>query len=188
MIAFRIHKEQGKFPFVSYELCDIEVCEGKGIGCICEDFASLKIEFIPAYDVVRSVKKENNVSEYEHFIRVCCANGLEEEKVRHFLEYQILTDFLISNTDRHFNNFGVLRDTDTLKFTGMAPIFDSGNSMFWNCPNLPKKSSLLDIQTKSFRKREADMLKYVFNPDLINLDCLPGIKEIRDLLGKDLEI
>ena len=32
-----------------------------------------------------------------------------------YLEYQILTDFIITNTDRPFNNFGVLRDANTLK-------------------------------------------------------------------------
>ena len=43
----------------------------------------------------------------------------------------ILTDFVISNTDEHFMNFGVLRDTDTMKLLGPAPVFDSGNSMFF---------------------------------------------------------
>lgn len=36
----------------------------------------------------------------------------------------ILTDFVISNTDEHLLNFGVLRDADTMKLIGPAPIFD----------------------------------------------------------------
>lgn len=32
------------------------------------------------------------------------------------------------NKDRHFNNFGVLRNTETLEWLGMAPIYDSGSS------------------------------------------------------------
>ena len=48
------------------------------------------------------------------------------------MDYQTLTDFVISNTDEHLVNFGVLRNADTMKLIGPAPIYDSGNSMFYN--------------------------------------------------------
>lgn len=57
-----------------------------------------------------------------------------------FLEYQILT-----NTDRHLNNFGVLRDTHTLKSIGMAPIFDSGNSIFWQNPDCDELRKIYEM-------------------------------------------
>ena len=41
----------------------------------------------------------------------------------HFLDYMALSDFLISNTDRHFNNFGFLEDPDSLEFLSFAPFF-----------------------------------------------------------------
>ena len=43
-----------------------------------------------------------------------------------------MTDYLFSNVDRHLNNIGILRDPNSLKFIDFAPIFDSGNSMFYN--------------------------------------------------------
>lgn len=141
--------------------------ERNGLGCICKNFADSQIEFIPAYDVVCSQKKRNDLSEYEHFIKICVQHGLKESYVRDFLEYQILSDFVITNTDRHFNNFGVLRDSDTLRFIQMAPIFDSGNSMFWNRTDMTKDETLLDISITSFRKREADQLQYVTNPEFL---------------------
>ena len=127
------------------------------------------------------------MSYYEHFIQVCSETGLEAEYVREFLEYQIMTDFVITNTDRHFNNFGILRDTDTLKFVGMAPIFDSGNSMFWNCPNLLKGNDLLDIDVSSFAKKETGLLKYVKNPMMIDISKLPDKEDIRELIRKDID-
>lgn len=38
-------------------------------------------------------------------------------------------DALILNTDRHYGNFGVLFDTDTLEIRGMAPVFDHNRSL-----------------------------------------------------------
>lgn len=187
VVATLIHETQNKFPFVKYSLCDIEHSNGKAIGCFCEDFCTADVEFIPAYDVVNSIKKKNDLSVYEHFIYVCIQNGLSECEVRSFMEYQILTDFLITNTDRHLYNFGVLRDSSTLKYIGMAPIFDSGNSMFWNRKKIPVNQEILDITVNSFLTKEVELLKYVKTPYVINLNNLPSIKEIREILNLDEE-
>ena len=39
-------------------------------------------------------------------------------------------DALILNADRHYGNFGVLFDTETLEILGMAPVFDHNRSLF----------------------------------------------------------
>lgn len=184
-IATLLHKRQDKMPFTEYKLCEIEVSGVNGIGCVCQDFCTEDVEFISAYDVVSSVKKKNDQSEYEHFIAVCGEHGLEETEVRNFLEYQILSDFVLTNTDRHFYNFGVLRDSHTLEFIGMAPIFDSGNSMFWNCISVPQGNALLEIAVNSFRGREVDLLRYVQDPALINIEKLPSKEEISGFLKLD---
>ena len=184
VIATRLHERQGRVPFTQYELCEIMTEQGMRTGCICEDFADGETEFIPAYDIVCSAKKDNALSEYEHFIRLCSRGGLEESEVRTFLEYQILTDFVLTNTDRHFNNFGVLRDSASLSMVGMAPVFDTGNSMFWNCTALPLSDPLLSIPVSSFRKKEVDLLRYVTDYALVDIAKLPGESEIGTLLGK----
>lgn len=185
VIATLIHEKQQRIPFVKYSLCDIDNSSRRGIGCVCEDFCTVEIEFIPAYDVVNSMKKRKDISVYDHFIYVCQRNGLEETEVREFLEYQIMTDFLLSNTDRHLYNFGVLRDSRTLKFVGMAPVFDSGNSMFWNQKYVPEGQDVLDITVNSFLTREVELLKYVKNPFVLDLEKLPSVEEIRELLELD---
>lgn len=187
VIAARMHEKQGKMPYTEYKLCEIDVDGEQGIGCVCEDFCSESVEFIPAYDISNSQKKQNDQSEYEHFIEVCVKYGLQEESVREFLEYQILSDFVITNTDRHFNNFGVLRDSKTLKLIGMAPIFDSGNSLFWNRPIFARKEKLTDIPVSSFRKREIDLLKYVRNPWILDVNRLLAKEEVEEWLKKDID-
>ena len=183
VVASLIHQKQNTQPFVNY--APIQLSLDQPLCCICESFTSDDIEFIPAIDIVDSLKKDNAVALYEHFIRVCSMHGLDESVVRAFLEYQILTDFILTNTDRHLNNFGVLRDTHTLKFIGMAPIFDSGNSMFWQNPRLPELDDLTKIEVNSFRGKEMQLLDYVTDRSAVDLQHLPTCDELREIYEND---
>ena len=40
-----------------------------------------------------------------------------------------ILDYLIMNEDRHLNNFGIIRDVNTLEWLDVAPIFDNGQSL-----------------------------------------------------------
>jgi hypothetical protein len=180
VVATLLHKKQGKQPYVSYSTMRM----GE-IYCVCESFTSDEVELIPAIDIVESRKKDNAMSMYEHFIHVCVDHGLSEGAVRSFLEYQILADFVLTNTDRHLNNFGVLRNTKTLDFIGMAPIFDSGNSMFWKNPKLPEYDDLTKVEVNSFRKMEHQLLGYVQNREQLDLSKLPTDDELRNIYAMD---
>ena len=46
------------------------------------------------------------------------------------IKSMLVFDAMIYNEDRHFGNFGVLRDNHTGKVTGAAPVFDNGMSLF----------------------------------------------------------
>ncbi len=183
VVASLIHKKQNKMPYVHYK--PLKQPEMSQISCICESFTSDALEFIPAIDVVESQKKDNAMSLFEHFISVCARHGLSEDITRPFLEYQILTDFVMTNVDRHLNNFGVLRNTNTLQWVSMAPIFDSGNSMFWKNPRLPEYDDLENIKVNSFRQKETQLLQYVQNPDILNPDLLPSSEELQHIYEKD---
>lgn len=183
VVATLLHTKQGKQPFVCYNT--IQMGTSEQVCCICESFTSDRVELIPAIDVVESKKKNNAVSVYEHFIATCAAYGMAEETVRSFLEYQILTDYILTNTDRHLNNFGVLRDTKTLAFIGMAPIFDSGNSMFWQNPKLPEHDALTQIKVNSFRATEQQLLQYVQNRDQLDTSKLPTEDELLNIYAQD---
>ena len=183
IVATLLHKKQGKQPFVAYST--MRLGDAQPIYCVCESFTSDELELIPAIDIVDSQKKDNAKSHYEHFIAVCLAHGMAEETVRSFLEYQILTDFVLTNTDRHLNNFGVLRNTKTLEFVGMAPIFDSGNSMFWQNPRMPEYDDLSRVEVNSFRKSEAHLLEYVRDFGQVDLEKLPTGDELRGIYEMD---
>jgi len=40
-----------------------------------------------------------------------------------------ILDFIMLNNDRHLNNFGIIRNVCNLNWIGIAPIFDTGQSL-----------------------------------------------------------
>lgn len=183
VVATLLHKKQSTASFTTYT--PVRLPKQSQIHCMCENFASSDLEFIPAIDVINSKKKDNATSYFEHFIQICSEHGMVEDETRSFLEYQILSDYVLTNVDRHFSNFGVLRDTHTLKYVGMAPIFDCGNSMFCDNPLLPQSGDLTKISVNSFRSQEGQLLRYVTQPKLLDCEKLPTVEELREIYTLD---
>ncbi len=120
--------ERLNIPHVPYSLMN----QGDYPYSVCEDFITPETELISAWYVMRTRKKQNHISIYQHYID--CCDELEIPNVRDFLDKMIVLDFLIVNEDRHQNNFGVIRNAETLQFIGASPIFDSGTSLWHNKP------------------------------------------------------
>lgn len=180
LLASTIHLLQGTdIPYVSYST---QRLKDGGIACICPCFTSEKTEFISAYELLESGKTANSLNNYQAYIEFAVKNGIDREVMQRFMDYQTLTDFIISNTDEHLLNFGILRDSDTMKLTGPAPIFDSGNSMFY-CDDreVPySRMELLERKITSFYKTEEKMLANVHDPGIIKTDLLPDRQHIAD--------
>lgn len=172
IFATKLHSEQGFSNYTEYILTKLKV-EGdlEGIGCLSYDFCSENIECISAWELLQTIKIKQNESYYYPLKKVCIGLGISEEDFTAFMDYQIMTDYLLSNTDRHMNNISIMRDPDTLKVLGFAPIYDTGNSMFYNIP-FEQLSSLRikDIKTHSFIEREAKLLSYVQDRNLVDIE------------------
>ena len=183
VLATNIHYLQNKIRYTPYSLINISSNGQRIIGCECPNFTSVTTEFIPAIDIVNMYKKPNNLSYYEFFIQICLSHGID---VRSFMEYEIMTDFIISNSDRHLNNFGILRDSSTLQWLGYAPLFDSGNSMFYKASYIPVDKALLKLEVTSFLSKEVQLLRYITNRGLVNISNLPNDSFVASLLQKDI--
>ena len=118
--------------------------------------------------------------ELAKFIRSCINNGLNADYVRHFLDYMLMTDFIITNSDRHWYNFGILRDTETLRFVSMAPIYDNGNSMFYNIYSPLNRASLLHLEDNGIIKQEVKRLDLVQDRNIINTSLLPTPSQVEE--------
>lgn len=171
LFASEIHKKQGFDNYTKYFLTKLMV-EGdiEGIGCLSYDFCSENIETISAWELLQTTKFKQNESLYFPLKMVCLGLGMTEESFDKFMDYEIMTDFLISNIDRHMNNIAVMRNPDTLELLGFAPIYDSGNSMFYNISfDALDNVRVGDLKTHSFIEKEVKLLSYVRNRELLDI-------------------
>ncbi|MGN0404870.1 MAG: HipA domain-containing protein [Bariatricus sp.] len=151
---------------------------------VCEDFVTGDTELIPAWRILQTQKKDNSISIYHHFVN-CCEN-LGIKGVIPYLDRMIVLDYIIANEDRHFNNFGAVRNAETLEWYGMAPIYDSGTSLGYDKLAGQIRSGR-DIICKPFKKHHEEQLKLVSSFDWIDFEKLRDVKEwIKDIFNQGI--
>lgn len=147
-------------------------------GCpysVCEDFVTPETELVSAWRIMKTQKKNNSDSLYQHFVK-CCRN-LGIDNIIPALDKMLVLDYIIANEDRHLNNFGLLRDPETLEWLGMAPIFDSGSSMGYD-KMAARILSAQDTICKPFKKQHDEQLKLVSSFEWINFDALSDVSAL----------
>lgn len=122
----------GREPYSEYYACQIAERMGlyavnydlenwKGIlASKCKLFTDLDTAFVPIGRAMKGLTIQSCLDFYEKI------SPAAAESVRSMFVF----DAVIYNEDRHFGNFGVLRDNHTGKIIGAAPIFDNGLSLF----------------------------------------------------------
>ena len=75
------------------------------------------------------------------------------------------------------NNFGAIRNAETLSFTGMAPIYDNGTSMWFSSPTSLIRANSPKLPSKPFKTTHAEQIKLVQSFDWLDLSALEGIEE-----------
>ena len=86
----------------------------------CKLFTDIDTSYIPIGRIVR----DGGLKACLEYYRQLGPEAYEQ------IKSMLVFDAVIYNEDRHFGNFGVLRDNHTGKVTGAAPVFDNGMSLF----------------------------------------------------------
>jgi hypothetical protein len=147
---------------------------------LCEDFVTRDTDLVSAFHINETMKRSNNMSNYQHFIKCCEALGIPGAVES--IDKMLVLDFLIRNEDRHFNNFGAIRNAQTLEWVGISPIFDNGTSLWYNTPSREIRP-YGDADSKPFRKVHSEQIKLVRDFSWINMSTLKGVaEEFYDLL------
>lgn len=150
---------------------------------VCEDFVSEDTELVPAWRIIQTKKQPNNKSMYQHFVD--CADALGIPNVKEFLDRMIVLDYIIANEDRHLNNFGAIRNAETLRWIGMAPIYDSGSSLGYD-KSVPMMRDGSEVVCKPFKRHHEEQLKLVSSFDWIDFSALSDVREmITDILSDE---
>lgn len=142
---------------------------------VCQDFITSETELISAYHIMQSRKKPNDLSDYKFYLS--CVEQLGVKNIREQTEKMIVLDFLIGNEDRHFNNFGLIRNAVTLEWIGVAPIFDCGTSLWYNTQESLIKPLSPNLPAKPFKKTHREQIKLVKDFSWVDLKALDGMKE-----------
>lgn len=93
----------------------------------CPCFITKDMELITCQQIRCNMIRHNNKDDYEDYIIILESNGIKDARAK--IENMYILDFLIMNEDRHLNNFGIIRDVNTLEWLDVAPIFDNGQSL-----------------------------------------------------------
>ncbi len=148
---------------------------------VCEDFVTKDTELISAWRVLQLRTKANHESEYLHYVNICRELGID---IVSSLDKMIVLDYIIANEDRHFNNFGLLRDANTIEWIGAAPIFDSGTSLWYD--RLTSRIPINGVNCKPFKKTHGEQLKLVSSLEWFEASKLDGIEdEILEVFSDD---
>lgn len=147
----------------------------------CKNFITKDTELVPAWKINEYYEFLNDEDKYTHYIR--CLNNLGIKDAETLTDKMIICDYIIANKDRHFNNFGVIRDVNTLKFIGVAPIFDNGCSLWYDENDMYVGEFFL---TKPFEEYEKTQLSLVKKMEWLNISKLEDFpNEVKNILSMD---
>lgn len=169
-------EQLGKIPCVKY---DMHV-EGVTMCSKCDNFITIDTELVPASVIYNKTKREDSESVYSHLIKACEDNEIEGAK--EFIDWMIFIDSVTGNEDRNLGNIGFIRDSNTMKFIGPAPLYDSGNA-YWSTKKINdavKSKMFGDMELKLVKqlKKECDLEEITKSGTFIKLiDTYPGITD-----------
>lgn len=158
--------------------------EGKPYS-VCEDFITSETELVSAWRVMQTQKQSNSISVYRHYLNCCEAMGVKDAELA--VNQMIVLDYLVANEDRHQNNFGLIRNAETLEWIGPAPIYDTGSSLGYE--KLPKQIIAgKEIECKPFKKKHEEQIKLVSSFEWLDISALDDIEaKIREVFREAVE-
>ena len=142
--------------------------------CTCPAFTSRDVELVPAWAILKGSRREEGQTLYEFVRRSLESFGIDD--CTGFLDRMICTDFIIANEDRHFGNFGIIRNPESLEVKGFAPMFDSGTSLGSRIQTVWIEEGY-DLLCKPFKVTHGEQIHLVKSFDWLELDRLDGMPE-----------
>ena len=135
---------------------------------ICKDFVTKETELIPAWKINEFFEMKETEDKYTHYIR--CLEELKVPNANLLVDKMLVCDYILANKDRHFNNFGVIRNVDTLAFEKVAPIYDNGCSLWYDENDMYVGEFFLTKPFEEYEKKQVNLIKNIDWLDISKLD------------------
>ncbi len=141
----------------------------------CPCFITKDTEFITCSQIKNDMKRHDSIEDYEEYIQKLESHNIKNAREK--LENMFILDYIIMNEDRHLNNFGIIRDVNTLEWLDVAPIFDNGESL--KIEYYDEEDILISGNGRFFYEIKPfdEIIKIVKNLKRIDISKLDGIVE-----------
>ena len=162
----------------------LDIVNGK-IVSKCECFVNKDSELISAYQILHNNSKRETA--YEDYITILEKHNIKNAREK--LENMFILDYLTLNEDRHLNNFGIIRNVNTLEWVDVAPIFDNGQSL--NIIDYNDEEVIINGQGRCFYDvcHFDSIINRITNLKRIDVNKLDDlVEEFDDLLHKYQEV
>jgi hypothetical protein len=163
-----------RIPHVSYSLMWEEGLPYS----VCENFITPETELVSAFNIHNTSRITNADDLYSHYINCCVSLGIPNARLA--LDRMLTADYLIANHDRHMNNFGAVRNAETLEWLMPAPLFDNGSSFWYNAAKIDTNAK---SSSQPFLNTHDEQIKLVSDFSWLDINALHGAEdEFNDLL------
>ena len=147
----------------------------------CKNFITKDTELVPAWKINEYYGTLEGEDKYTHYIRYLNSLGINNAQT--LTDKMIICDYIIANKDRHFNNFGTIRNVNTLKFISIAPIFDNGCSLWYDENDMYVGEFFLTKPFEDYEKKQLSLVKSLDWLDISKLKDFPD--EVEAILSLD---
>ncbi len=119
-------------------------------------------EMLPASNLLKN-NELNSTNLYEYLTSL----GFKED-----VNKMIVLDYLILNPDRSLENIGIMRDTDTLVYKSLAPLYDCGAAFNYYGPDGDTIKNNFEDYSMPFMKRHSRQIELVDDFSFVDFDAL----------------
>lgn len=159
--------------------------EGTGTSALstCDVFLTDEEEYVPAFYVNQHANADERLTDYERYVANCEELGVTG--VKDALDRMIVCDDIIANYDRHWRNFGLVRNVNT-QACRPAPIFDSGSSLWCNISLEELRAGEHSFTSAQFHSSPAKQMLLVEDMGWFDCDKLEGfVDEAIEILSRN---
>lgn len=179
---------------VDYQLMEIKGKRINQLVSVCKGIVDSNEHIVSAYSLVLGFP-EARIKDYPSYINFV-VNELGISSANEEIQKMLMLDYIMLNEDRHLNNFGVIRNSDNLKWERICPIYDTGKSLntainedYWEfsdgeikpfeggVDNQDYLMELIDISLKSHVFKELYLLADEYNQVLLKYQNTLNVKD-----------
>jgi len=147
---------------------------GKKVYSSCKNFVTPDTEYVP-FTHFREIEHTSSYK-LEHF-DIC---GKIYGEYKSILDLILILDYIVLNEDRHFGNFGMIRNANTGELIRPAPVFDTGSSLFYHSVTVNGDIT----RAKPFVKEFDEQIKLIKASDY--RDRILSVKKNADKIFRDI--